>query len=134
MMFEKPTLLSFAHICMRTERITSKLRSPALVSYRTTGRGSVGATFQLGAMFRVGRCGGVLGNDACTTCTVLNTLLDKFSSGERALSHTAALATGSITVGCLSQTFALVLSTPRGLAVIRGWPADRLKSVLFTPN
>jgi len=25
----------------------------------STGRGSVGATFQLGAMFGVGRCGGV---------------------------------------------------------------------------
>jgi hypothetical protein len=37
----------------------SRLRSPALASKRTTGRASVGATFQLGAVFGVGRCGGI---------------------------------------------------------------------------
>jgi len=36
--------------------MTSRLRSPALTSYRTIGTGSVGAIF-LGAMFGVGRCG-----------------------------------------------------------------------------
>jgi hypothetical protein len=37
----------------------SRLRSPALASKRTTGRGSVGATFQLGGKFGVGRSGGI---------------------------------------------------------------------------
>jgi hypothetical protein len=41
------------------QRITSRVRSLALASYRTTGRGSVGATFQLGAMLGVGRSGGI---------------------------------------------------------------------------
>ena len=41
------------------QRITSELRSPALASQRMTGTGSVGATFQLGAIFGVGRCGGM---------------------------------------------------------------------------
>jgi hypothetical protein len=39
--------------------MTSKLRSPALASKRTTGSGSVGATFRLGAMLGVGRSDGV---------------------------------------------------------------------------
>ena len=39
--------------------MVSTLRSPALVSERTTGSGSVGATFQLGAILGVGRCGGI---------------------------------------------------------------------------
>jgi hypothetical protein len=58
-MFEKPTLRSLAQYGTKPQRITSKLRSPAFASYRTTGRGSVGATFQLAAMFGVGRCGGI---------------------------------------------------------------------------
>ena len=37
----------------------SKLRSLALGSKRTTGSGSVGATFQPGGKFGVGRCGGI---------------------------------------------------------------------------
>jgi hypothetical protein len=40
-------------------RIKSKLHSPALASWRTTWRGSVNATFQLGAVFGVGRCDGI---------------------------------------------------------------------------
>src|SRR5438552_3339969 len=42
-MFAKPTLMSLAQNGTRPHRITSKLRSPALASYRTTGSGSVGA-------------------------------------------------------------------------------------------
>ena len=37
----------------------SRLRCPALASKRTTGRESVGATFQLGGKFGVGRSGGI---------------------------------------------------------------------------
>jgi hypothetical protein len=55
----KPTLVSFAQNGTRPQRIASKLRSPAFASYRTTGSGSVGGTFQLGAMFGVGRSGGI---------------------------------------------------------------------------
>src|SRR5258708_35576763 len=59
LMLEKPTLMSFAQNGTRPQRIMSKLRSPAFASKRMIGTGSVGATFQLGAMFGVGRCGGI---------------------------------------------------------------------------
>jgi hypothetical protein len=39
--------------------LLDKLRSPAFASYGTTGSGSVGATFQLAAMFGGGRRGGI---------------------------------------------------------------------------
>ena len=58
-MFERSTLMSFAYNGMSPHRITSRLRSPALVSQQTTGSGSVGAKFQLGAMFDTGRSGGI---------------------------------------------------------------------------
>src|ERR1700738_5172783 len=51
--------MSLAQNGTSPQRITSRLRSPALGSRRTTGSGSVGATFQLGAMFGVGRSGGI---------------------------------------------------------------------------
>ena len=53
------TLRSFAQYGTRPHRSTSRLRSLALASYRTTGSGSVGATFQLGGKLGVGRCGGI---------------------------------------------------------------------------
>jgi hypothetical protein len=59
LMVEKPILMSLAQNGMRPQRITSRLRSPVLASKRTTGSGSVGATFQLGAMLGVGRSGGI---------------------------------------------------------------------------
>src|ERR1700680_2107188 len=59
LMLEKLTLISFAQNGTRPQRIKSKLRSPAFASKRTIGTGSVGATFQLGAIFGVGRCGGI---------------------------------------------------------------------------
>src|SRR5271169_3037476 len=40
--------------------MTSRLRWRSLGSKRTTGSGSVGATFQLGAMLGVSRSGGIL--------------------------------------------------------------------------
>ena len=43
----------------RPQRAKSRLRSPALLSKRTIGSWSVGAAFQLGAKFGVGRCGGI---------------------------------------------------------------------------
>jgi len=58
LMFAKPTLMSFAQNGTSPQRITSKLRSPAVGSKRTTGSGPVGAMLQLGAMFGVGRSGG----------------------------------------------------------------------------
>src|SRR4029077_15162359 len=59
LMLANPTLRSLAQYGTRPHLSTSRLRSPALASYRTTGRGSVGATFQLGGKFGVGRCGGI---------------------------------------------------------------------------
>src|SRR5271168_1591630 len=56
-MLAKPTLMSLAQYGTSPQRIMSRLRSPALASSRTTGRGSVGATFQLGGKFGVGRSG-----------------------------------------------------------------------------
>src|SRR6266446_2451881 len=55
----KPTLRSFSQNGTKPQRIRSRLRSAARGSYRTIGSGSVGATFQLGAMFGVARCGGI---------------------------------------------------------------------------
>jgi hypothetical protein len=51
--------MSLAQNGTSSHRSTSKLRSPALASYRTTGSGSVGAAFQLGGKFGVGRAGGI---------------------------------------------------------------------------
>jgi hypothetical protein len=51
LMFEKPTLMSFAQNGTRPQGIRSMLRSPALASKRMIGSGSVGVTFQLGAVF-----------------------------------------------------------------------------------
>jgi hypothetical protein len=56
---EKPILSSFAQNGMSPQRITSRRRCRSLASYRTTGSGSVGATFQLAAKFGVGRSGGM---------------------------------------------------------------------------
>lgn len=58
-MLAKPTLLSLAQNGTKPQRMTSRLRSPAFVSKRTIGSGSVGATFQLGARFGLGRSGGI---------------------------------------------------------------------------
>src|SRR5215472_17576565 len=44
---------------MRPQRSKSRLRCPAFRSKRTTGRESVGATFQLGGKFGIGRSGGI---------------------------------------------------------------------------
>jgi hypothetical protein len=49
----KATLISLAHCGIRRQRRRSRLRSPALRSYQTTGSRSVGAAFQLGAKFGV---------------------------------------------------------------------------------
>src|SRR5712671_7341112 len=59
LMLAKPTLRSLAQNGTRPHRNRSRLRSPALESYRTTGSGSVGATFQLGGKLGVGRFGGI---------------------------------------------------------------------------
>ena len=59
LMLANPTLRSFAQYGTRPHRSTSRLRSPALASNRTTGSGSVGATFQLGGKFGIGRSGGI---------------------------------------------------------------------------
>src|SRR6516162_9625142 len=59
LMFAKPTLRSLAHNGTRPQRRRSRLRSPALRSYRTTGSKSVGAAFQLGGKLGLGRCGGI---------------------------------------------------------------------------
>jgi hypothetical protein len=59
LMFAKPTLMSFAQYGTTPERAKSRIRSPALASKRTIGSWSVGAPFQLGAKFGVGRCGGM---------------------------------------------------------------------------
>ena len=58
LIFANPTLMSLAQCGIRPQRRRSRLRSPALRSYRTTGSRSVGAAFQLGEKFGVGRCGG----------------------------------------------------------------------------
>src|SRR5712671_185207 len=58
-MLAKPTLRSLAQNGTRPHRSRSRLRSPALVSCRTTGSESVGATFQLGGKLGLGRCGGI---------------------------------------------------------------------------
>src|SRR6516165_3345419 len=57
-MFAKPTLMSLAQYGTRPQRAKSRLRSPALLSKRTIGSWSVGAPFQVGGKFGVGRCGG----------------------------------------------------------------------------
>ena len=54
LMFANPTLRSLAQYGTRTHRIKSKLRSLDRGSKRTTGSGSIGATFQLGGKFGVG--------------------------------------------------------------------------------
>src|SRR5277367_2954068 len=59
LMLAKPTLMSLAQYGTRPQRIMSRLRCSALASKRTTGSGSVGATFQLGGKFGVGRSGGI---------------------------------------------------------------------------
>ena len=59
LMLAKPTVMSFAQFGTRPQRITSRLRCSALGSYRTIGRGSVGATFQFAGKFGVGRSGGI---------------------------------------------------------------------------
>jgi hypothetical protein len=43
----------------RPHRIRSRVRDPVFGSYRTMGRLSVGATFQLGAKFGAGYSGGI---------------------------------------------------------------------------
>src|SRR5580704_11028889 len=50
LMVEKPILMSLAQYGTRPHRIRSRARAPALASYRTIGRLSVGATFKLGAI------------------------------------------------------------------------------------
>jgi len=55
----KPTLRSLAQYGTRPQRNKSRLRSPAFASKRTTGSWSVGAPFQVGGKFGVGRCGGI---------------------------------------------------------------------------
>src|SRR5215472_18876188 len=59
LMLAKPTLMSLAQYGTRPQRSMSRLRSLALRSCRTTGSMSVGATFQLGGKFGIGRCGGI---------------------------------------------------------------------------
>src|SRR5712691_9225512 len=59
LMFEKPTLRSLAQNGTSPQRMTSRLRCPALASWRTMGRSSVGAAFQLAGMLGVGRSGGI---------------------------------------------------------------------------
>src|SRR5712691_13265869 len=59
LMVENPILMSFAQYGTRPHRIRSSVRDPALGSYRTMGRLSVGATFQLGAKLGVGYSGGI---------------------------------------------------------------------------
>src|SRR5690348_13317482 len=59
LMFANPTLMSFAQNGTRPQRMTSRLRCPALVLCRTTGKSSVGAAFQLAGMLGVGRSGGI---------------------------------------------------------------------------
>jgi len=51
-MFAKP---AFAQYGTKLQRARSRLRSPALTSKRTIGNWSVGAAFQLGGKFGVGR-------------------------------------------------------------------------------
>src|SRR5215469_10433786 len=59
LILEKPTLMSFAQNGTSPQRITSRLRSPALASKRMIGTSSLGATFQLAGTFGVGRSGGI---------------------------------------------------------------------------
>src|SRR5580704_4029399 len=59
LMVEKPILMSFAPYGKRPHRIRARARAPALASYRTIGRLSVGATFKLGAILSAGYSGGI---------------------------------------------------------------------------
>jgi hypothetical protein len=59
LMSTKPTLMSFAQYGTSPQRAKFRVRSPAFASKRTIGSWSVGAAFQLGAKFGVGRCGGM---------------------------------------------------------------------------
>src|SRR5580700_1581397 len=56
---ENPILMSLAQYGTRPHRIRSSVRCWTFGSYRTIGRLSVGATFQLGAKFGVGYSGGI---------------------------------------------------------------------------
>src|ERR1700722_5275543 len=58
-MVEEPIFRSLAQYGTKPPRIRSPPRPPALLSQRTMGRLSVGATFQLGAKFGAGRSGGM---------------------------------------------------------------------------
>ncbi len=59
LLVEKPTLMSLAQYGTNPHRIRSRVRDPAFASYRTIGRLSVGATFQLGGKLGVGYSGGI---------------------------------------------------------------------------
>src|SRR6266478_3866049 len=56
---ENPILRSFDQYGTSPHRIRSRVRDPAFGSYRTIGKLSVGATFQLGGKFSVGYSGGM---------------------------------------------------------------------------
>jgi hypothetical protein len=83
--FANPTFISFAQYRTRPQRARSRLRLPAFVSKRTIGSWSVGAPFQLGAKFGVGRCGGI----------ERTSLISLISEERRTRPHIAAMA------GCL---------------------------------
>src|SRR5262249_49200670 len=55
---EKPILMSFAQYGIKPQRIRSRVRCPSFGLWRTIGKLSVGATFQLGGRFGVGYSGG----------------------------------------------------------------------------
>jgi hypothetical protein len=55
----EPTLMSFAQNGTSPQRAKSRLRCPAFGSSRTIGNWSVGAAFQLGGKFGVGRSGAI---------------------------------------------------------------------------
>jgi hypothetical protein len=58
-MLAKPALMSFDQNGTKPQRAKSRLRSPALTSNRTIGSWPVGAPFQVGGKFGLGRSGGI---------------------------------------------------------------------------
>src|ERR1700675_2443333 len=60
LMVENPILMSLAQYGTSPHRIRSSVRCSGFPSYRTIGRLSVGATFQLGGKLGVGYSGGIL--------------------------------------------------------------------------
>src|SRR5215472_15119028 len=97
---------------MRPQRSKSRLRCPAFRSKRTTGRESVGATFQLGGKFGIGRSGGIRNA----------TLISLTSEERRARPHIGASQRAKRRV---SNRLARAAGNPSAMAVLNRSPASR---------